>query len=203
MISFDDIKIYLPQYLTEESQKKLFSALEQFPDNMDNRLYETVNKNTETIFQGDGIKDMLFINLPDTNVGKADVMILSNTCDIDINNVRLLAPNIIYAPILKLHKVIAMLEENGFEKDRIIGYHKSIVEQKITQIFYLPRGGLLEDDSIAMLDKLCSCDSEFINRGSLKDIRLFTLSQYGFYLFLVKLSIHLTRVREGVDRALI
>ena len=203
MISFDDLRIYLPQYLTEESQKNLFSELEQFPENMDDRLYETVHKNTEIIFQGDGIKDLLFVNLPDISVDKASGMIVSNTCDIDISNERLIAPNILYAPILKLDKVLAMLAENGFEKERVDGYCRSIVEQKITQIFYLPRGGLLEDHSIAMLDKICSCDSELIDRGSLKDLRLFTLSQYGLYLFLIKLSIHFTRVREAVDRALI
>jgi len=203
VISFDKIKIHLPQYLTEESQKNLFSELEQFPGNMDDRLYTTVQKNTETIFQGDGIKEMLFINFPDTNVGKAPGMILSNTCDIDITNERFIAPNIIYAPIIRLKNLINMLEEEGITKEKIEGYYNSIINQKITQFFYLPKGGSLEDDSIAMLDKICSCDSEFINRKSVKDIRLFTLSQYGLYFFLIKLSIHFTRIREGVDRALI
>lgn len=34
----------------------------------------------------------------------------------------------------------------------------------------------------------------------IKQKKIFTLSNYGFYMFLVKLSIHFTRVREGVDR---
>jgi len=43
-------------------------------------------------------------------------------------------------------------------------------------------------------------DAQAVAWDELLRNRLFTLSDYGFYLFLFKLSLHLTRIREGVSR---
>ncbi len=67
MISFDEIKTYLPQYLSAESQRILFEELRQFPDNMD-RLYSRALSKDAVIYQGDGLRNMLVVNLPSSDV---------------------------------------------------------------------------------------------------------------------------------------
>ena len=67
-------------------------------------------------------------------------------------------------------------------------------------MFFLPARGTDTPDLILLLDRLISCENEFIDRDHLCDTRLFTLSDYGHYLFLVKISVHFCRIHTGVDR---
>ena len=46
-------------------------------------------------------------------------MILSNSCDIDLDNKRKFNGNILYTPIIYLEKYIRMLEQNGDSKKSI------------------------------------------------------------------------------------
>ena len=200
MISFEDIQLYLPKYLAPESQRELFDGLRQFPDNIDERFYTKALIEEETIFQGDGIKDLLFINLPDSFIGKKLGMILSNTCDISLENRRLNPINIIYAPIIKLKSFISLMIEEKIElTSSLADYVNSIKKQYITQLFYLPKSELIEE-SIVFLDKINSCENNYIDRTNLKNLRFFSLSNYGLYVLLVKLSIHFMRLNEKVDR---
>ena len=61
MISFEEIQKYLPKYLSPESEKRLFDGLKQFPDNIDSRLYTDYLKDNEILYQGDGVRDVLFV----------------------------------------------------------------------------------------------------------------------------------------------
>ena len=65
MISFEEIQKYLPKYLSQTAEQKLFGELEQFPDNIDKRFYTYLLKEEVIIYQGDGFKDVMIINLPD------------------------------------------------------------------------------------------------------------------------------------------
>lgn len=196
--NFDDIKKYLPKYLSDESLKVLFSELKSFPNNIDNRIYTTYLREEKVIFQGDGIKDMLVINLPYEIIKKVPSIIISNTCDSDPENERQFESRIAYCPIFNLEKYKNMLVKN--QKESIVNEHiDTIKKQQITQIFYLPKVGDLED-SIVFLDRINNCSNNSINRENIINDRLFTLSDYGFYLFLFKLSIHFTRIKEGVER---
>jgi hypothetical protein len=200
MDSFEDIKQYLPKYLSDDSTSFLIKELAQLPKNIDKRLYTSALKDYDVIFQGDGIRDLLVINLPDTTVHKMPVMVLSNSCDIAPDNKRYLKPNLIYAPIIKLTKYENLLKEKGVAPEILKQHLSSIRNQYVTQMFYLPQGSILEEEAIVLLDKINNCDSSIIERERLKDMRLFSLSDYGFYLFLFKLSVHFTRVREKIDR---
>jgi hypothetical protein len=197
MLSLEEIRIYLPKYLSPESEENLYDQLKQFPENIDDRLYTNYLLEPQVIYQGDGIEGLLVVNLPDTEVRPARGMILSNTCDVDERD------NLVYAPIFNLEKyekgLIAseVLKDEEQKRDHIY----AIKKQRITQIFYLPKGGALENESIVFLDKVNSCDNSFLSEKPIKDIRLFTLSNYGLYLFIFKLSVHFTRITEGIDRS--
>ena len=51
MTDFEEIKKYLPKYLSEESTKTLFEDLKAFPDNINNRFYSNVLDDELTIFR--------------------------------------------------------------------------------------------------------------------------------------------------------
>ncbi len=203
MFSFEDLKIYLPKYLSPESEKGLFDELRQFPENIDDRLYLSPQYvKPDIVYQGDGIHGLLVVNLPETDIKKAPGMIFSNTCDIDERNKRLFPSTLVYSPLFNLEKYKNGLIESKIKDPRSIEDHISLIKkQKIAQIFYLPKGGVLANESIVFFNRVNSCDNTFLEREKIKDMRLFTLSNYGLYLFIFKLSVHFTRITEGIDRS--
>ena len=200
MIPFEDIKIFLPKYLSPNSEKNLFKGLKDFPENMDDRLYTSSRKEDDIIFQGDGFKELLVINFPAPDTKKAPSMILSNTCDINPENKRFAESNVCYAPIFKVKKYKKQLIEKGEEFEKVNNHIDAIMRQSISEIFYLPKNNMLEEDSFVFFSKIISSPTKYMPKKDLKSVRIFTLSDYGLYLFLFKLSIHFTRIQEGVDR---
>jgi hypothetical protein len=194
----EDISIYLPKYLSEESQDKLFQELKNFPHNDSNKFYSALEDNF--VFQGDAIKDIPFLTLPEPKIEKTLVLILSNTCDVEQGNIRLFPAFVNYCPLIKLSKYINLLEKKNVLKSKIESHLQDIKSQRITQIMFFPKGKDLDDDYIAFFERVNHIKNDFIKRETLEQTRLFSLSNFGFYLLLIKLSIHYTRIREGVDR---
>lgn len=205
MISLEDIKRYLPKYLSAAAQVELFDELKHFPGNIDQRLYTTSLKEASNIFQGDGIRDLLFVNLPAKEINPAPGIIISNTCDIDPGHKRLMPMRIVYAPIFNLEKYkLALFKDHvqtGSRSGESIESHiNEITKQRISHIFYLPKTEGLENDSLVFFDRLNNCPSDFFQGEQVQNKRIFILSDYGYYLFLFKLSVHFTRIREGISR---
>ena len=206
MTSIEEIKKYLPQYLSASATVSLFEELKQFPSNIDQRIYTERLKGESVIFQGDGLIGLLYVNLPDTTAKPLLGMIFSNTCDIDAQNDRLFDARISFAPIFNLNKYKnALIEKYVNSKIKTIqainSHIDDIKKQNISQIFYLPQGSGLEQDSIVFLDRINNLPSGYFSKDQIVKNRIFTLSDYGFYLFLFKLSVHFTRVRESVQRS--
>jgi hypothetical protein len=192
----ENIKDYLPKFLSSSSNEELFSCLKGFPNNIDSRFYSDYVFNIkDTGIQGDGMEDFLFFNWQNNQMIKSNAMILSNSCDISFENKRTDTPFISYCPMISLAKSIEILKTKG--KD-ISAIELSIKKQEVTSMFYLPKGQGLSEDKIAMFDRIQSCPNNDETR--LKAKKIFTLSNYGFYLFLLKLSIHFTRIRDGINR---
>lgn len=200
MIDFEEIKKYLPKYLSEESTKSLFEDLKAFPDNINSRFYGNVLDDELTIFQGDGIRDLPVINLPDIKIKPFPAIVISNTCDISEENERKIEPKILYCPLLRISKFEIQLRNSKVQEEKISRYINEIKEQRISSIFYLPQGGELPEDCIALLDNINNCKTSFVSNEEIPGKRLFSLSNYGFYVLLFKLSIHFTRIREAVER---
>jgi uncharacterized protein (TIGR04255 family) len=121
--------------------------------------------------------------------------------------IRLRDPNLLYKPCHKLDggQFVIAIGERVFTVSCVrpyVGWKNS--EREILDLY-----GLLGETEIiseierfsikiALLDNIHSIDLEqFLD---LDPAKLLTLSQYGFYVFLVKLSIHFTRFQEGVLR---
>ncbi len=76
----------------------------------------------------------------------------------------------------------------------------AIKRQEVTQIFYLPALKNHIDDSIVFFDRVCNCPSNIMKKENICSEKIFTLSDYGLYLFILKLSIHFTRIFDKVER---
>lgn len=200
MMVENEIRKYLPKYLSEENYKILLNELKSFPRNIDGRMYSIPN-DQRVIFQGDGIKNMPVVDLSNVEKGtkKVNCLILSNTCDIDTENKRLFSSAMMYAPIIDLSKYVEILRKKGVDNQKINSHISDLREQRITQILFLPKTTNTED-SIVFLDRILHIDNKYIDRNTLNKTRLFSLSDYGFYLLVFKLSVHFSRIQEKVNR---
>ena len=174
-------------------------ALEVWPPNIDSRFYTSRILDDRMIFQGDGISSLPIVNPERLAIKNADGLILSNTCDIDLTNQRPFTSHILFAPIISLKRWSELLSET-LPPERVENHLEELRRQRITQIFFLPKGEGLIEDSLVLFDQIVSYPNRKIPRDNLKGTRLFTLSDYGFYMFVFKLSIHFTRMNEGISR---
>lgn len=197
-MNFENIDLYLPKYLSSDSLKELYSGLKDFPDNIDTRLY-TSGLDPNVIFQGDCLPNLPIVNLPDTSVKNATAVVLSNTCDIDQGNKRFFFKSqILYAPIINLKKYKEGLVSSGLDKDKVDAHIGSLKKQEITQIFYFPKFNDELEDPLLFFDRIYNVSNDFVDREVVN--RIFSLSDYGIYLFLFKLSLHFTRIQDKVER---
>ncbi len=207
----------LPKYLSSEHQDNLFRSLsEDFP-NSDNplRLYRELDEK-EYFYQGDGIIDIPFSNL-NTESHSFDLnnlpgAILSNTCDITSENERIYPPNVTFGAIYPLEEFTEFLNKIDVSAEKISSFVSNVRKNIISTLFYLPeiKNGkkVLLPESFIRFDQTTTLPIEFINNDDRynkeyvrKDgDRIFTFSNYGFYLFVFKLSVHFCRFREGVFR---
>jgi hypothetical protein len=58
MIEWEEIKQFLPKYLSAESTELLLKELKQFPETIGSGLYSTRLMDKEVIFQGDILKGL-------------------------------------------------------------------------------------------------------------------------------------------------
>ena len=196
----ENIKLYLPQYLSEDKLTSLKKELKNFGNGYDSGKYFTTILNSDpNLFQGDCVKAQVW-NLPDIKSSVENVILLSNTCDMDISNLRLNPCRVMYATIFNLEKYLQKLINKKFEKNKIDNHIKDIKNQLVSQILYLPTKSILGYDSFVLFDRTISIPltSEIVDNCT--KTRKVSLSNYGFYLFLLKLSYHFTRIQEHVDR---
>jgi hypothetical protein len=201
-MKLEDLTIYLPKYLSAESAKALHEELKSFMANSwPNKYYTFGLRYEKVVFQGDGIDNLPFFNYLDRTEKNITCMVISNTCDIELSNRRLLPTFVTYCPIIKLSKYRNILLKHSTDTSQQIEAHiDAIKRQEITSIFYLPSTESTFEDSIVLFDRPSHCPNEHIPRQKLDQHRHFTLSDFGAYLLLLKLSIHFTRIRDEVDR---
>jgi hypothetical protein len=186
---------HLVGYLSDSSSDSLQRELNQFPENMRYFLGQPL----EPTLQGDVLDKRPYLVL---KAGKPEfrdtrVMVISNSCDIDPENRRDLPVAVLVAPIGTLALLEERFREGGLREEAIASRMTSIRKQETSAFFYLPPGPGIEEESVVYLDGIQSLPLPLLRppQG-----RLAMLSQYGFYLFLLKLSYHLCRVKENVDR---
>lgn len=195
----NDIKLYLPKYLSDRQQSALLDELSSFPKNLDKRFYSPWLKIQSEIFQGDAFAGVLFPDYERKQFRELKALLISNTCDSSLDNNRLYKPFISFTPIISLKKYEALLLSQH-DKNKVSSHIQAIRAQKVTSFFFLPEDPSLAQDCFARLDQMFSLSLDENLVKKLLANRVFSLSNYGFYMLLFKLAIHLTRVQESLDR---
>ena len=194
-ISSDAIQTHVPYYLTKDQKDGLIKALGDFP----RQIQYYVGLYPHEVLQGDGWERLEVIRFEDGTRDRIKGIVLSNSCDISPDNERDTPPKITFAPIIKLKNYSQLLLRNGLSQQQIDDRFVAVREQRITSMFYLPKGGALDDEYVALLDDLHSIPANAFEQVAEKK-KLFTLSMVGFYLFLLKLSVHFCRFHEKIAR---
>lgn len=194
-ITAETIQAYIPYYLTQEQKDGLVKALAEFPKPI--QYYIALYPNE--LLQGDGWEKLEVIRFETGARDQIKGILLSNSCDISAENKREIPPKITFAPIIKLAKYSELLLKHGLTPQQISDRFQAIREQRITTMFYLPKGGSLEEEHVALLDDLHTIPARAFEQVAERK-KLFTLSLVGFYLFLLKLSVHFCRFHEEVAR---
>ena len=200
MMQADELRTYLPKYLSEENYQTLLGELKSFPDNIDKRFY-TSSLDQTVLFQGDGYDILPVVDLAHMERGSKykPALIISNTCDMDLSNKRFYPSSIMYAPLISIDKYKMTLLSSEISETKIETHLSDIRKQRVSSILYLPADSKIQE-SIVFLDRVYNIDNRFIDRKTLSLHRLFSLSDYGFYLLMFKMSVHFCRIRECVNR---
>lgn len=194
----ESIEKQIPYYLTEDAKKGLTQALNDFPKNTQYYLSKSTEL-SDTLLQGD-----LFASLPVQRGSETKYIkgiILSNSCDISPENKRELPVNVLFAPLVSLEAYVDRLSEGGLKAKAIASKVEMIRLQKITNIFYLPES--VDDqrpECIIYLDQVYFIRTSLLMKILEDGNKISTLSQVGFYIFLLKLSVHFCRFHECVHR---
>lgn len=191
----EKIRLSLPPFLSAESKTELISQLQQYPDNRN--YYGTIPGETEPV-QGDAWRGFIAIDFETATHEHVIGFVVSNSCDIAAANEPADDQCILFAPILPLGRYVAMLEEAGDSPDQISSELDAIRKQSISRLFYLPAMPGHHEESVVPLDRLFAQPLRMMDLRAMQ--RFFTLNHYGWYLLLVKLSIHFTRMGEAVPR---
>ncbi|MFL1707054.1 hypothetical protein ACHJH3_08630 [Campylobacter sp. MOP7] len=191
----EDIKKYLPQYLSDGAKGALVRSLGEYPNNLNSIFMEDAYYNThkDKILQADVFEcKNIYENI------NAKIMVISNSCDNSEENQRFIPINISYIPLIDLGKLKEKLETDKFDKEKIDNFMNAVKKQQITSMFYIPAQNDSNSEMVALFDSPMSTGLKIFKSKIVK--KIYSLSNYGFYIFLFKLSYHFTRIKEGTQR---
>ena len=197
-ITSEAIRDYLPYYLTEEAKVGIIQELNDF--SLGKMQYYLLNRYEREILQGDGWTRFHVRNFATGERGFINAVVLSNTCDVDPSNRRDLPVNIIFAPLVPVEAYVRRLVGTGLARLSIDDKMAAMRRQEVTNVFYVPAGSGLDAEHIVLLDDIHSMPARAYEEEKTKT-KIFTLSQAGFYLFILKLSMHFCRFHENLARA--
>lgn len=197
----------LPPELSEQKKERLKQSLIQFlKENQNKTKYYTDFYSTENypyFLQGDIIREIRFpifdFETREYEKEYFDVILISNTCDMDEANTRKVKKNVIIAKLIPFDNFIEALKELKVERaDDII---TQVQNQLYSNLLYLPPN-YQGAEYIVYLDELAWITMSELNdlKENMQENRIASLDFYGYYLFVLKLSYHLCRLPEETHR---
>src|SRR5690606_29739452 len=139
----------MPYYLTADpAQKQLVKGLKALSEGATKGYFFPAEEDPygRDMLQGDGWRGFQVFSFMSGTRNAARGIVLSNSCDISPENERVLPPNVTFAPIVKLSKIKARFEERGLQPEQIESRLHAIRAQSITNMFYLPADGPLDEE---------------------------------------------------------
>jgi hypothetical protein len=207
----ESIENLLPSYLTSTEKGRIKEGLRQFKSgnkNFDKNYQGFYHLNPpEYWMQGDLLHTVKIVDWDsdedDYYSAYSPVIMLSNTCDVSSDNVRSINPKqIIVAPVIPLKEYIDDLKSEGFSKSNIDSFCATLRNQEYSNLLYLPKNEVNQKEYLVFLDKILwvAPSQLVIQNNDIADKRFISLSNFGFYLLLTKISFHFCRIPEEKDR---
>lgn len=194
-LSLEDASTFLPKYLSPASRAELFGELSRLPET---HSYYAAGSD-QAILQGDGWDNVQFVDPEDRAKRQIRVVVVSNTCDIAPENPRDVPIRVLVSPLIRVSRFVELLRRNKVDDKVIEDKLQQARRQEVSNVFFLPKNTELGEDHLVFFDNVqAQVPSRFF--GNTDKRRLFSLSQAGFWYFLLKLSIHFCRANEGVVR---
>ena len=211
----DQLERLLPDYLSKAEKGRLLMAMEQFheqsarkPATWSSKFYTNfyLSKNFDYFLQGDllrGIRQPNWEPVADSfEKIYANALILSNTCDMDLSNERIIPKEIVLAPLTPFSDFVEELHFILGDKKRLDSIVLGIKAQTYSNVFFLPPAPGTNIEFVCFFDNVFWFPTEELNSylPGLAQTRIASLDYFGYYLFLVKLSYHFCRLPEEKQR---
>lgn len=215
----------LPDFLTSTEKNRLKTQLAQFSkwnrkdnDNLkvnksDSEInydlfYRTQDTEQNVYFQGDRIVGVPFPIFKEgkysTVLKKSGFLLLSNTCDMALENKKSYETFVTLAPL----ELVSVLKEELLQNNvsDVQSFIYSLKQQRISNFFYLPASHFdlltdnLHEGFFCAFDKTFHIPLKSLYKNKIEDIRVSSFSHFGFYLLVTKLSYHSCRLPEDNHR---
>lgn len=196
-MSFDDLAKFglaLPPYLSTDAKRALLDQLGAYPNS--SAYFGKVED--DELVQGDGWRSFPIFEMDWPRPRLVLGLVISNSCDLASANDPKPDQRVVFAPVLNLEAFRDRLQQNGYSRGDVESQLTQIRSQQISRIFYLPAVPGQFGESVVALDHLHSLPLR--KMADVASTRVFSLSLYGWYVLLFKLSVHFTRTTEGVAR---
>ena len=138
--------------------------------------------------------------------GYIPALLISNSCDVTVENDRSVNnKEALFAPIIPLDNYLGLKRDLGYTDQQLATFYTALKKQSYTNLIYFPKNEINGQEYIVRLDKI-SWVPQTALIDMLKDLdnqRFISLSDWGYYLFITKLSVHLCRVPEEIERRVV
>lgn len=200
-LDLESLQQQIPYYLTAEDRQVLVDELKAISKGGTANYFLSPYKDAfrADMLQGDGWRAFQLFKFDTGERRWVQGIILSNSCDVEPGNARDTPARVIFAPLVKLVDFERLLRGSKIESQKVDQKLAEIRAQKTTNMFFLPTGGPLAEDHIVRLDDAHSMPVA-AHLGTKEREKLFTLSNTGFYMLVLKLSVHFCRFQEKVNR---
>ncbi len=197
-----DIVLHLPDVLDSKQKSALAKSIQSLDggENIDYSNYFETRQTlpADKLSQGDAYEGLPYIRLPIKKLPLTEVplrpsMILSNSCAISPDNPKALPSRVIYAPIIRLDKLEALIKKKSPQSVQLI---EDIKKQQPMNYFYLPAHTGKYPESVVLFDNMLSVDSDVFSEQDLQKNIRYRLSRDAWYHLLIKLSAYFTRVTD-------
>lgn len=200
-LDLESLQQQIPYYLTAEDRQVLVDELKAISKGGTANYFLTPYSDAfkADMLQGDGWRAFQLFKFDTGQRRWVQGLVLSNSCDVEPGNTRDVPARVIFAPLVKLSDYERLLRGSSIDPQRVDEKLASIRAQKTTNLFFLPAGGPLGEDHVVRLDDAHSMPVAAHAKSEGRE-KLFTLSNTGFYMLVLKLSVHFCRLQEKVNR---
>jgi hypothetical protein len=177
--------------IRENHRESLIADLRDKPDF--NWLVGTPNRFTDRL-QGDFLESfpVSFIDPAEKPVVKRQtVMVINNSCDLPPGRSNVVS----VAPVFDLAKFLAA-RAKAQKADSLANFEKDLRKNQITHLLFVPVLRGFANGALVRLDMVCSVPTTFLEEAVSRGTRCASFSQSGFYVLLMKLTHHLTRMES-------